>query len=320
VKNRVAGTVAEVRELRDLWSEILEASPRTIFQDFDWNLLALETFRDESPHFVVAESDSSVAILPVVKRNDSLAFAGGPLFDYREAVCAGDDSAVISALDALSEVNLPLNVNGIRRGPGIELKHLAPQPWTAAPYVSSRDLSAQEFADRHARGRRALRRLNETGATVSRVSAMPDLIEAIYREKGKEPSSWGENVFRDERCVTFMGEVASLPNKPCEVFQLERDGKRIAALVTLIDDETRRFYTTWMDPEWSRHSPGIALLFEATRLTLEQGFDCDYMTGEQPYKLRFATGSEPLYKVEASAQQLAAVRLHVEKPAVIKAA
>ena len=90
--------------------------------------------------------------------------------------------------------------------------------------------------------------------------------------------------------------------------------------MTFVDGGTRRFYTTWMDPAWSRHSPGIALLFEATRLTLEQGLDCDYMTGEQPYKLRFATGSEPLYKVEATAQQLAGVRENMGEVAELKAA
>jgi hypothetical protein len=88
---------------------------------------------------------------------------------------------------------------------------------------------------------------------------------------------------------------------------LEIEQEPIAALVTFIDGPVRRFYTTWMDPAWSKHSPGVALLFEATRQTLEQGLDCDYMTGEQPYKLRFATGSEPLYKIDTGAEQLSAL-------------
>ena len=320
MKIRVAESIAGARKLSHLWTNILGASPRTIFQNFEWNLLALETFKDESPYFVTAESDSSVAILPVVIRNDSLALAGGPMFDYREAICTGDGTALMAAIEALSELNRPLSVHGIRARANRELEHLAPQPWTAAPCVSSRDLSAEQFVNRHARGRRALRRLNEMGATVAIIKGTPQLLDALYRQKAQEPTTCGENVFRDERCVAFMRGVASLPNTKCEVFQLECKGKRIAALVTFIDRETRRFYTTWMDPEWSRHSPGIALLFEATRLTLEQGLDCDYMTGEQPYKLRFATGSEPLYKVEASAQQLAGARYRLDEVAELKAA
>ncbi len=282
--------------------------------------MAIETFRDESPYFVTAEADSSVAILPAAIRQGSLALAGGPLFDYREPICAGDDSAFMAALDVLSGLNLPLRVNGIRPSAGTQLEHLPLQPWTAAPYVSSRDVSAEEFANRHARGRRALRRLKEIGATVATLSGTPHLLEAIYREKGKEPASWGENLFRDQRCVAFMRAVTRLPGTKCEVFQLEVSEKRIAALVTFIDGHARRFYTTWMDPVWARHSPGIALLFEATRLSLEQGLDCDYMTGEQAYKLRFATGSEPLYKLEASAQELAGVRHESDQAAELKAA
>jgi CelD/BcsL family acetyltransferase involved in cellulose biosynthesis len=74
----------------------------------------------------------------------------------------------------------------------------------------------------------------------------------------------------------------------------------VAALVTFQDGKVRRFYTTWFDPQWSRHSPGVALLFEATRLSLAEGLTCDYMTGEQDYKLRLATGAVPLYRASGA--------------------
>jgi CelD/BcsL family acetyltransferase involved in cellulose biosynthesis len=47
------------------------------------------------------------------------------------------------------------------------------------------------------------------------------------------------------------------------------------------------------------------LIYEVTRQSLGEGLDCDYMTGEQPYKLRLATSSVPLYRVQATADQLA---------------
>ena len=88
---------------------------------------------------------------------------------------------------------------------------------------------------------------------------------------------------------------------------MSRSPRPIAALVTFVDGEVRRFYTTWMNPTWGKHSPGIALLFEATRLTLAEGLDCDYMTGEQPYKLRLATRRIPLHRIRATAGELAGV-------------
>jgi CelD/BcsL family acetyltransferase involved in cellulose biosynthesis len=75
-----------------------------------------------------------------------------------------------------------------------------------------------------------------------------------------------------------------------------------------------------MDPGWASHSPGIALLFEATRQTLCEGLDCDYMTGEQPYKLRFSTASQSLYKVDATAEQLAAIKRQSAEREELKAA
>jgi CelD/BcsL family acetyltransferase involved in cellulose biosynthesis len=244
----------------------------------------------------------------MVVRGGSLGLAGGPLFDYRDAACAGDSSAFESALKTAAKMGLPFTVEGVRgKAAADRWSGLSPQQWTAAPVVSVKDMSAESFAAAHSRGRRALRRLIEKGAKTRRVKATPGLVERIYRQKSKEPNTHGSNVFHDARCIAFMVATVSLPSTICEVFLLEMEQEPIAGLVTFIDGPVRRFYTTWMDPAWSKHSPGVALLFEATRQMLEERLDCDYMTGEQPYKLRFATGTEPLYRVEASAEQLAAI-------------
>ena len=317
----MARSIGEVEALRPLWEEGVRAGTATIFQNLDWNLLALRTFRDERACFVACESDSSLAILPTVVRNGALGLTGGPLFDYRDAVCAGNSSAFHAALETVARWNLPFSVAGVlERTAGTRWPALATQHWTAAPFVSAKDMSAESFALEHARGRRALRRLCEMGATVRKIGATPELMDELYREKAKEPSVHGTNVFRDDRCIKFMAAVVAVPSTRCEVFLLEIGSDRLAALVTFIDGHVRRFYTTWMNPAWGKHSPGIALLFEATRQTLEDGLDCDYMTGEQPYKLRFATGSEPLCKIEATAEQLAESRHHDLEHVELKAA
>lgn len=315
----IATSVAEVQKLRPLWERVRRGSAATIFQNFDWNLLALRTFSNQTPRVVAVEKDSSIAILPLVIQDGALTFAGGPLFDYRDAVCVGDSMAFDLAVETVASFELPLSVAGVRgSADAARWSRLSPQLWTGAPQVSTRTISPAAFAARHARGRRTLRRLSELGVQDRRTKATPESIERIYREKAKEPAGHGVNVFRDERCIRFMRAVVMLPSTRCELFSLEVARQPIATLVTFLDGGVRRFYTTWMNPAWSKHSPGIALLFEATRLTLEEGLDCDYMTGEQPYKLRFATGSEPLYKVEASAAQLSALRGEV--PLELKAA
>ncbi|HEV7673325.1 MAG TPA: GNAT family N-acetyltransferase, partial [Candidatus Angelobacter sp.] len=66
-----------------------------------------------------------------------------------------------------------------------------------------------------------------------------------------------------------------------------------------------RFYTGWFAAEYEKHSPALALIYEITRQSLANGLDCDYMTGEQPYKMRLATNLVALYKVRASSEKLA---------------
>jgi CelD/BcsL family acetyltransferase involved in cellulose biosynthesis len=310
-----------VEKLRPLWERALRGSAATIFQSFDWNLLPLQTFWDQAPNFVAVEKDSSVAILPIVVHNGALVFAGGPLFDYRDAICAGDPSALEAALETASSFGLPLSIAGVRgMAAAARWSRLSPQQWTAAPFVSRQLITPEAFAAKHTRSRRASRCLNDLGAQVKRMKGTPGAMERILRSKAGEPAGWGVNLFRDERCIEFMRSVVALPNTRCDLFVLEVAEQPIAALVTFVDQGGRRFYTTWMDAAWNKHSPGIALLFEATRLTLEEGLDCDYMTGEQPYKLRFATGSEPLYKVEASVGQLSALKRETREPIELKAA
>jgi CelD/BcsL family acetyltransferase involved in cellulose biosynthesis len=65
----------------------------------------------------------------------------------------------------------------------------------------------------------------------------------------------------------------------------------------------------YFDPAWSKFSPGVVLIYEVTAHTLNEGLDCDYMTGEYGYKNRLATAMVPLLKVEATADDLAQVAL-----------
>lgn len=135
-----------------------------------------------------------------------------------------------------------------------------------------------------------------------------DQVRRIYQLKCDQFAADMNNVFRDQRRREFMVAVAALEAEKCRVFTLEDTvGCIVAALVTFLDAGIRRFYTIYFDPQWAVYSPGVALVFEATALSLEQGLSCDYMTGEYPYKLRFANASRMLYRVEASAAQLATV-------------
>jgi CelD/BcsL family acetyltransferase involved in cellulose biosynthesis len=152
--------------------------------------------------------------------------------------------------------------------------------------------------------------MQRKGVTLHQYSgAERDQVSRIYQFKCDQFAGDVSNVFRDQRRREFMVAVAATEAEKCKVFTLEdAAGSIVAGLVTFLDGGgIRRFYTIYFDPQWAVYSPGVALVFEATALSLEQGLSCDYMTGEYPYKLRFANASRMLYRVEASAAQLAAV-------------
>jgi CelD/BcsL family acetyltransferase involved in cellulose biosynthesis len=113
-----------------------------------------------------------------------------------------------------------------------------------------------------------------------------------------------------------MVAACALPSTNCELFIFEAGSEIVSALVTFRDHHSRLFYTIYFDERWRHYSPGILLLYEISRRTLAERLNVDYLTGEQPHKMRFATRSVPLFSINAPrralqdlAQELAAVRL-----------
>ncbi|HET7872259.1 MAG TPA: GNAT family N-acetyltransferase, partial [Terriglobales bacterium] len=130
------------------------------------------------------------------------------------------------------------------------------------------------------------------------------LLRSIYKRKAVQQE---QSLFQDPLRLEFMLAAGRLMPHRLQIFTLERAGELGAALVTLFDRGVRRFYTIWFAEEIVAHSPALTLIFEVARQSLADGLDCDYMTGEQPYKLRLATDSLPLYQLKATSEQLSAV-------------
>ena len=101
--------------------------------------------------------------------------------------------------------------------------------------------------------------------------------------------------------ISQMG--ATLGNR-CEIFALTHGSTMVAALITFIDGQFRRLYTTYYDAQWAKASPGVSLVNHVIGLSIDAGMDVDLMTGEQPYKQRFATSKEALFTLSAPASTL----------------
>jgi CelD/BcsL family acetyltransferase involved in cellulose biosynthesis len=310
----IVRSAQEMAALHPVWQSLCVSDCITIFQDFHWNLLALTMFGTrEEPFVVCARASHGQAIVPaVVRRRDStLRLLGEELFDYRQFLHQGEQEALSAALGVLAQRGLPLEVTALRDGDPLVSKGLGrssghgglrPLPFSAAPGVLRKDVSQEKFAGDHGRLARNLRRLERLGLELrSYDGSHSALLRSIYHRKAaQDPGS----LFHDPARVEFLVNAALFHPRRFEIFTLENGPRLGAALVTLRDGLVRRFYTVWFQPELHKHSPALSLVYEVTRLSLAAGLDCDYMTGEQPYKLRLATTSVPLYRLHVTTEEL----------------
>lgn len=302
-----------MEKLRSAW-ESLWTPDLTLFQKFDWNHAAARIFAArEEPYVVFAESDSGAAILPAAidPKSKQLRFLGECLFDYRDYLAQGSRERLQAAWQRLAELHLPLDLLAVRRPQAAMWDELPKGLYSGAPYLLSSAITAEQFAAEHTRKGSRLRKLFRLGISLKVYNGTDrGLIRAIYEKKARQNGA--DNLFLDPVRIDFMERVAQIEAERCEIFVFEKDEQIVAALITFRDGNYRRFYTTYYDYEWSRYSPGMELLFEVTRRSLSESIDFDFLTGEQAYKMRIATSVAPLYRIEASAEQLARAVAAVE--------
>ena len=307
-RTRILASAEDLQPLRPVWEALCADCYYTIFQSFELNLLAARMFASREQLLVVcAEASYGTALIPAVVRHADgpLRLLGEELFDYRCFLHQGEPEILRRALSILAERELPLEIVAMREREVIAVPRELPLlPFCGAPMVDCRKIAAEQFAAKHARLARNLRRLCRLGFALRKHPGdYPGLLRFIYRKKAAQSAS---SLFHDPLRVEFMVNAAAMMPGSVEIFTLEDEASIAAALVTLRDADCRRFYTGWFAPELEKHSPALSLIYEVTRQSLEAGLDCDYMTGEQDYKMRLATGAAPLYRLQASAEQLAA--------------
>lgn len=308
---QILRSAQDMLQVRPLWERLASRENVTLFQRFELNWLAAKLFAGrEAPFIVYARASYGEAIVPAVLRHEdgvaSIRLLGEELFDYRNFLHDGSDEILRSVLIVLGDLRQALDVTAFRQ-PDIHSlpSEFALSFFTMAPGIRRRQLSGEAFAQMHLRLARNLRRMERLGFDLRLYDgSQSSLMRTIYQKKAEQEE---ESLFRDPLRVEFMVQAGMLQPQLFQIFTLERGSDLGAALVTMVDSGVLRFYTCWFAPELAQHSPALSLIYEATRLSLDAGMDCDYMTGEQPYKLRLATCSVPLLKLHATHEQLASL-------------
>jgi CelD/BcsL family acetyltransferase involved in cellulose biosynthesis len=303
----------ELDRLKERWRWLETQCEGTLFQSYELNRQAARWFAArETPHLIVAESDSGLAIIPAVRRERELGLIGETLFDYRDVLNAGDPKVLECAWRELAQTGLSLEVTALRGEAARERwQPLRPTPFCNAPTTRLADVTAEEFTAAHHKSAKASRRLAREGLRLvrrqsrQRESGLLNVARWIYRRKA-EWRGQSENLFLSRRRQNFMLFLVRSGVLDCTVWSYEDGyGEVAAALLTFRQRRIRHFYTIHHDPRWERFSPGQVMIFDVTRETLREGWDVDFMTGEYPYKNRLATAMVPLYRVMASAEQMA---------------
>lgn len=316
-------TAHELDGLRSRWLRLEKECDCTLFQSYELNRRVAGWFAArESPHVVVAESDSGLAIIPAVRRERELGLIGETLFDYRDVLSAGDPGILEAAWRELALTGLSLEVTALR---GLEAKarweSLMPTEFCNAPTTRRCDISAAQFVTSHHKSAKASRRLAREGLRlVRREREMQPIAEWLYRRKA-EWSGESENLFCDKQRQNLMLNIVYYDLFNCTTWSYEtRDGHIAAALLTFRHGHRRHFYTIHHDPRWERFSPGQVMIFDVTRESLAEGLDVDFMTGEYPYKNRLATAMVPLFRVAANPVQMASWKPGARTMMVVPAA
>jgi CelD/BcsL family acetyltransferase involved in cellulose biosynthesis len=302
-----------LESLRHTWERLYREGRHSIFQSPTWNLLAARAFATaEEPMVIHAESDSGAVIIPACTNNHHISLLGDALFDYRDVLAAGDHEVLRRAWQQMVLAQRPLSVTALHgdlcRRNWDELG-FALAPFCNSPGVRRADLSGEAFAAEHRGSARRARRLSRAGVELRTHSGSESaLVRYIYEAKARQFAGTEGNLFAERSRIDFMVAIAAA-DAGCEIFTLESAGALVAALVTFRDElhGVRRFYTVYYDHAWAHNSPGVTIIYEITRRSLAQGLDCDYLTGEQSYKTRFATHLAPLFRVQAEVADLACI-------------
>jgi CelD/BcsL family acetyltransferase involved in cellulose biosynthesis len=311
LRTTIAESAAAMDDLAPLWNRLLRRQRHTLFQRFSWNRLAAEVFSDRlTPCVVSIENDTGAAIIPAAinKSSNQIELLGETLFDYRDVLHWGDKEVLQEAWRELASHRKALHVVAIEDTAADERWSYFPlTPFALAPGIALRATDDNAFRLAHSRLGRQLRRLQKHGVQFrTSCGSNCELVRRIYDSKSMQVAADGlANLFLDPLRCEFMIAAAAMEGDGCSVSTLERRGELVAALVAFDDGDIRRFYTTYFNPAWAHYSPGQVLLYEATARSLAEGFGCDYMTGEYPYKLRLANTSRQLFRVDLSAEQLA---------------
>ncbi|MDQ4024715.1 MAG: GNAT family N-acetyltransferase [Actinomycetota bacterium] len=311
------------------WPELFARDPdRHVFGTPEWNRVWWEEFAGDKELAVleVRRDDATTAILPLYRKVEDgrkvLRFVGGiDLTDYLGPVCApGDRRHAAGALvewlragdvewDELDAHNMPVPLGFaeflVERADTCDFRFALDQEETAAvlPLPGDWDayLASLDSKERHELKRKRRRLMRDHPDAVFR-SATPETLEGdlnvfVDMHRGAEGH---KGHFMKPEVATFFERVARafMPLGWLRMDFLEVGGRAIASTFGFEVDGVFYLYNSAYEPDAARLSPGLMLVSELVKESIERGFEkFDFLRGPERYKYQLGSQAVPLNNV-----------------------
>lgn len=282
----------DLSPLESVWRRA--ADGQAIFQSFGFARHWAVCFAAEA-ELCIGWREHPPAIVPLARRHHTWGLIGEGLFDYQDVIgAAGRDAADWAA----GQTRGPIQVTGVPAATphGDFWQHigLRPQPFAAALVRAAG--ADSDLARQHPRQQR---RWEAAKVHLEELEAAPERrrhLDWLLERKAQALAAKGESNVLGRREAGWVQRMVEHETRQAELWALRRGGDTLAGLLCWKSATIRYAYTIAYDASFAALSPGILALYALLRHTMREGCGFNFLTGEQEFKLRFATGRDALLR------------------------
>lgn len=315
-KCRILTTDEEINAVANDWRCLADRIKAPLFTDYDGYAIWRETIGDGNGlHIVTAyEGDRLVGVLPLIVRKKfglrMLLWACNKLHDYCQSIAETEEAR--SALWATARASKAYDFAVIR-----DVKETSSEAQILSPFSKRLDGSLTPFIDLQGLTqetwdkplsnklrrdtRQKLARLKKKGA-VSFVSVTEDNLSSMISQMVQQKLAWYSRngkggVFSHPQIASAFLRIAryAADRKSLNFVCLMCDEKPLSFVFQFIEGKSLQLYCTSYDLEWSNLSPGRLIAEHSVASAISEHFDIfDFMRGDEPYKMTYASGAQAL--------------------------
>jgi CelD/BcsL family acetyltransferase involved in cellulose biosynthesis len=299
------------------WDDLVDRVGATPFDRPGWFAAWWDAFGEGTRRIVTVRRDGElVAVMPLVEHRGVVrsatnwhSFVAGPV--------ALDDVARTALLDHVVTSGRRVELSHLTT-PGSESAtraltrrraHVRREIVQRSPYVPGNVTFESYVERREARRVRQLQRNRRKLEKLGPVRYVPDadaagVDGAVARFLDIEASGWkgdsGTAVLSDARTRVFYAGITAWAHAAgiLRVSFLEVDGRAVAGELCLEDDTATYPLKASYEPDFRQYSPGLILLFEQVRASVESGRSYEFMGSAEPYKMRWADDVRDIHRLD----------------------